>query len=192
MTVTDCYCNNKSCTVQQKFPRKYRIERCERTYKVRIYRFGNHSSIILVNKQHGMSKTVKEIIEGLIYNYNARPQRIHIRLNRPNVKQHIDRSPTLKQIQDYINNRRAQIGDQNNLDELESYVEALVYKPDITNDNELFAFGADLVVMEPMIVTFVSDLQVGLCWKIFKNSMPTTKAYSIWILLTKLSNITIH
>jgi hypothetical protein len=69
--------NNKSCIVGQKCPRKYRIEQCERTHKVRIYRFGNHSSTNLVNKQHALSKKVNEIFEDLIYNYDVRPQRIH-------------------------------------------------------------------------------------------------------------------
>lgn len=52
--------------------------------------------------------------------------------------------PSLKQIQDYIKNRRSQIGDYNNLDELKAYVDYLIYNPDITNDDELFSFGEDL------------------------------------------------
>lgn len=61
--------------------------------------FCSHSSTVLVNKQHGMSKKVKSIVEDLIYNYDPIPHRIHIHSNRPNLKPHINRMPTLKQIQ---------------------------------------------------------------------------------------------
>ena len=49
--------------------------------------------------------------------------------------------PTLQQIQDYVNNRRKKICDENNLDDFQEYVKTLKYKENVSKDNELFAFG---------------------------------------------------
>ena len=50
--------------------------------------------------------------------------------------------PTLRQVQDYINNRRKKIGD-NNIPELKSFLDSIQYNTE-TLDNELFPFGIDL------------------------------------------------
>ena len=69
--------------------------------------------------QYGISQMVKEKLEDLICNYDTRPKRLHLKLEKLNGKKkiEIDHMPTLKQIQDYINNRRRKIGDNNNLEE---------------------------------------------------------------------------
>ena len=66
-----------------------------------------------------MPQTVKDKIEDLIYNYDTRPKRIHIKLEKLKLKNkiEIERMPTLVQRQDYINNRRRKICDENNLDD---------------------------------------------------------------------------
>jgi len=50
--------------------------------------------------------------------------------------------PTLQQVQDFINNRRKRIGEENNLDYLEAFVnENLKYQQGVTRDDQLYAFG---------------------------------------------------
>ena len=49
--------------------------------------------------------------------------------------------PTLKQIQDYINNRRKKIGDDNNIDQFKEFISSLEYVDGVTGDDELFTFG---------------------------------------------------
>ena len=50
--------------------------------------------------------------------------------------------PTLKQVHVFINNRRSRIGDENNLDDLQSFVsENLKYVEGVTRDDEIYAFG---------------------------------------------------
>jgi len=45
-------------------------------------------------------------------------------------------------VQDFINNRRRRIGDENNLDDLEAFVnENLKYQEGVTRDGQLYAFG---------------------------------------------------
>jgi hypothetical protein len=47
-----------------------------------------------------------------------------------------------KQVQDFINNRRKRVGDENNLDELQKFVnENLKYQEGITKEDQLYAFG---------------------------------------------------
>jgi hypothetical protein len=92
---------------------------------------------------YGISENVKEILEDLIYNYDSRPIRLHIqleKLKRTN-KVEIDRMPTLKQVQNYVNNRRRRLGDYNNIDELKKIVADLDYDDGVTEDHELFTFG---------------------------------------------------
>ena len=52
--------------------------------------------------------------------------------------------PELEQIQTYIRYRRKQIGDNNDLDQLASYVETLAYTKGFTEDCDLCVFGVDL------------------------------------------------
>jgi hypothetical protein len=52
--------------------------------------------------------------------------------------------PTLVQVQDYINNRRRKICDENNLDDFKEYVKTLKYQEGVTADHEMFVFGANL------------------------------------------------
>ena len=51
--------------------------------------------------------------------------------------------PTLRQVQDYIGNRRKKIGDNNNITELKSFLDSIQYNTN-TSDNELFPFGIEL------------------------------------------------
>jgi hypothetical protein len=78
-----------------------------------------------------MPQTVKDKIEDLIYNYDTRPKRIHIKLEKLKLKNkiEIERMPTLVQRQDYINNRRRKICDENNLDDFKEYSENSPHRP---------------------------------------------------------------
>ena len=89
---------------------------------INIFFKEKHNSSKIEIKKHGMSDVVKDLVDDLIYNYDSRPKRIHIRLNKKNYKNKVDFMPTLRQVQDYIANRRKKIGDNNNLEELEKYV----------------------------------------------------------------------
>ena len=51
--------------------------------------------------------------------------------------------PTLRQVQDYIGNRRKKIGDNNNIPELKSFLDSIQYNTN-TSDNKLFPFGIEL------------------------------------------------
>ena len=52
--------------------------------------------------------------------------------------------PTLRQVQDYIHNRRRAIGDTNNIPDLEAFLSQSAYVPGETPDHRLFTFGVQL------------------------------------------------
>ena len=60
-------------------------------------------------------------------------------------KAKIDFMPTLKQIQDYVKTRRKNVGDNNNIHELDQYVQNHLYEPGMTKPESLFTFGHNLV-----------------------------------------------
>jgi hypothetical protein len=60
----------------------------------------------MIKNQYGITNQVKELLEDLIINYDSKPKRIHIRLNKKKFKKQVDVMPNLKQIQDYLKNRR--------------------------------------------------------------------------------------
>jgi hypothetical protein len=85
-------------------------------------------------KRRGLTETVKELIEDVISEYECKPKRIHIKLSNSKYFKYVDVMPELEQIQTYIRYRRKQIGDNNDLDQLASYVETLAYTKGFTED----------------------------------------------------------
>jgi hypothetical protein len=142
-------CNDKTCNnADAPCERIVKILYCQKREHVALYGKGEHraESKDRLPKHHGISETVKEKLEDLICNYDSRPLRLHVKLEKLKRKQkiEIDHMPTLKQIQDFVSNRRRKIGDYNNMDELKSFISNLSYKEGVTEDHELFVFGAKL------------------------------------------------
>ena len=124
--------------------KRYKTTICQNTKEIKFYTSGTHNSSSLVYKKHGLTPAVKEIIEDLIHNYDNKPKRLHIRLHKKHILPKVDIMPSLKQVQDYIKNRRAAIGDNNNIDELKEFLKELCYIDDVTPDSEFFQFGSDM------------------------------------------------
>ena len=76
MKVQYGYCNNEPCNA---------ITPCQRRTKTQIC--SQHCSTEFIKKNVGISDCVKGIIDDLIYNYDARPKRIHIRLNKKKMEE---------------------------------------------------------------------------------------------------------
>ena len=102
-------CNDKLCNLNESCYRQVKILFYQKREHVAYFIKGQHNA---ENKErrpnyHGLTKTVKEKIEELIFTCDSRPKRLHIKykLKRKN-KIEIDRMSILKQVQDYINNRR--------------------------------------------------------------------------------------
>ena len=98
-------------------------ESCNRQVKILFCQKREHGAYFIKGQQnaehkerrpnyHGLTKTVKEKIEELIFTYDSRPKRLHIKSDKLKRKNKIenDHMPTLKQVQDYINNRRRMYG----------------------------------------------------------------------------------
>jgi hypothetical protein len=142
-------CNDNTCNnTDEPCERKVKILYCQKREHVALYGKGVHraESKDRIPKHHGISETVKEKLEDLICNYDSRPLRLHVKLEKLKRKQkiEIDHMPTLKQIQDFVSNRRRKIVDYNNMEELKSLISKLSFKEEATEDHELFVFGAKL------------------------------------------------
>ena len=138
-------CNDKSCNSQIACERRVKILLCQKKERVVYFTKGEHNSEFKLRRptHFGISASVKEKIEELICTFDSRPKRLHVKLQKLKSKNkfNFDHMPTLKQIQDYINNRKKKIGDDNNLNELKTFVEQLKYVDDVTKDDDLFTFG---------------------------------------------------
>ena len=56
----------------------------------------------------------------------------------------VDVQPQLKQVQDYVNNRRKLIGDNANIDELKQYLDENLAYSTSNDDHKTFSFGVEL------------------------------------------------
>ena len=119
-------CNDKNCNKNFKCERQIKILMCQKKEKVAYFIKDTHNVDVELRRphHHGISPSVKEKIEDLIFNYDSRPKRLLLKLEklRRKNKFQFDHMPTLQQVQDYINNRRRRIGDENNLDDLQKFV----------------------------------------------------------------------
>ena len=92
------FCRNPSCNDTVTCPKQFMTRTCQFRNKVAFYSTNEeHNSTTLAFNRHGMSSSVKLLIEKLIYNYDSRPKHIHIKLNKNKYKKKLDLMPTLRQ-----------------------------------------------------------------------------------------------
>jgi hypothetical protein len=96
-------CNDNTCNnTDEPCERKVKILYCQKREHVALYGKGVHraESKDRMPKHYGISETVKEKLEDLICNYESRPLRLHLKLEKLKRKQkiEIDHMPTLKQM----------------------------------------------------------------------------------------------
>ena len=96
-----------------------------------LYSNGKCNDTNFTKKNRGISAKVKEIIEEIVKDYDARPKKIHVKLNKKKYQEIIDVMPSLQQIQTYIKNFRKESGNNNDLNEIKKLVEDLKYKEDL-------------------------------------------------------------
>jgi hypothetical protein len=80
---------------------------CQKKERVAYFTKGDHNAGVEARqpKHFGITPSVKEKIEDLIFSYYSRPKRLHVKLQKLRRKKKFvfDHMPTLKQIQDFIN-----------------------------------------------------------------------------------------
>jgi hypothetical protein len=107
-------CSNKPCLEIDICPVQYKTTTCLKNkdperQKLKLLKLKgkDHNSTEKENKVRGLTEKVKQAIEDIINDYDAKPKRIFIRLTtKDKYKDIIDIKPTLLQIQNYINYRR--------------------------------------------------------------------------------------
>ena len=142
-------CENIKCNPTGDNPcrRQYRANICQVYFRPMVYTLFEHNSDELVEKEErGIHNRVKTMIDHIVHNYSSLPYQIHLRLNK--YRDHLDDReipfPTLKQVQNYINYRRLKIGDNNNIEDLQDFLETIQYEEGVTKDDEIFEFGTEL------------------------------------------------
>jgi hypothetical protein len=138
------FCNNEECNREEICLIRYKSVTCDNAF-IRLYRLNQHSSqtVISTPKAHGIIQEIKEYIDNIIYENNiCEPKKIHIRLHSSQYKPSITIMPTLNQIQNYINYKRKQIGNANDMSLVSQYVLNKEFSDQI-QDSSLFTFGCD-------------------------------------------------
>ena len=140
-------CNDNKCNASAACERQIKLIMCQKKERVAYFTKGDHNAGVEARqpKHFGITPSVKEKIEDLIFSYDSRPKRLHVKLQKLRRKKKFvfDHMPTLKQIQDFISNRKKKIGDENNLDELQKFADGLKYVDGVTKDDDLFTFGTN-------------------------------------------------
>ena len=139
-------CNNEWCLATGQCSYRMKIHTCLqlddlRYQKRKIFVIGSHNSNESTKKIRGISSKTKEVFENMNNEFDCKPKRIHIRLQRIDYESLVDVIPTLLQLQNYISNRRKDLGNENDVSEFSKYAKSLTYRPDITSENSLFVFG---------------------------------------------------
>ncbi len=85
-------CNDKSCNSENACERQIKLLYCQKRETVVYFFKGNHNADDNVRQPHfhGMSQKAKEKVEDLIFNYDTRPKRIHIKMTKQNEKNKIE------------------------------------------------------------------------------------------------------
>ena len=97
---------DKNCNSYEACNRTLKMLLCQKKERVFYYSKGSHNCSSWGSKILRITPLVKEKLEDLIYNYNSRRKKLHVKLDKLREKNiEIDHMPTLKQIQDLINNR---------------------------------------------------------------------------------------
>jgi hypothetical protein len=86
-------CNDKSCISEYACEREIKLLYCQKRETVVYFAKGSHNPEYLARhpRVFGMPQTVKDKIEDLIYNYDTRPKRIHIKLEKLKLKKKIEK-----------------------------------------------------------------------------------------------------
>ena len=75
-------CNDKNCNSDEACNRTIKILLCQKKERVFYYNKGKHNASSRQPNIFGISPLVKEKLEDLIYNYDSRPKRLHIKLDK--------------------------------------------------------------------------------------------------------------
>jgi hypothetical protein len=132
-------CNDsKECTYRNK------ILKCCRTKKIHLYSLHSHNipERSKSDRNHGLTNVVKELIEQLIFEKNiSRPKKLLVELG---ANKEIE-MPSMDQIRNFLKYRRLKLGDSNNMEGVEEFVNTHTYFPGYDCDR-LFVFGVHLGV----------------------------------------------
>lgn len=105
-------CANENCYQDgNKCQRRYKTLIClkhdnKALQRHQFYICGKHNNNESDNKNRGISSQAKEAIEEIINLYDSRPKRILTKLTNLRTRIELKNMPTLKQIQNFVNNRR--------------------------------------------------------------------------------------
>lgn len=95
MRTTYAVCNNEDCLAASSLLVDQQKKCCQRVYKalicgvsqqVHFYQHGEHTGTEFRPKQHGMTKSVIDLIEDFIYRYppkDIKPKRIYMEIQKP-------------------------------------------------------------------------------------------------------------
>ena len=169
MRVNYLFCSDTNCNTNNR--------KCACEYKVCVCLKNSHDGIIVENHYHvyklndhvghkcnpvkrGLTSKVKRVVNDLFLNYDGKPSRIFNQLKRKKYAKKIDRMPTLRQLQYYINYKRYKAGNNDNIDELKNFIGKLSYIEQITPPHKLFVFGESIFecdVENPCYIGFTSE-----------------------------------
>lgn len=128
---------------------KYLFKYCAMCKRYDFYTLNEHGpsctidafAVKIIKKRHGIKDIIKEIIEIIINSCNIiMPKDIHVEMHKSKYKVSTEDMSTLKQLQNYIAHRRKAIGDCNDLETILNYINGLLLKNDI-DENDMFAYG---------------------------------------------------
>ena len=137
-------CTSTECNTIKPCIFKYKILKCCRTGKIKLYSLNSHNILrrAKTDKHHGLTSVLKEIVEKLLFEQNVkRPKKIMIELTSMEIQ--ADSMPTVEQIINYLRYRRLKLGDNNNMEGVESFVRSHTYEENY-DPNKLFVFGVRL------------------------------------------------
>ncbi len=91
-------CKDKNCNKDFKCERQVKILLCQQTEHVAFYTKDTHNAEFVDRNpnHHGITPSVKDKLEDLIFNYDSRPKRLNLKLEklRRSKKFKIDHMPT--------------------------------------------------------------------------------------------------
>jgi hypothetical protein len=114
-------CNNEGCLAVSKCGKQFKILICLTSSRVQLHVVGEHTAKVVVNveKHRGCTYEAKEKNEECIRNHLVKPKEIHVKLS---AELSYGPLPTLLQVQTYVKNRRNAMGNNDNINELITYL----------------------------------------------------------------------
>jgi hypothetical protein len=139
-------CARSDC-LENKCDTRYRLASCTMKQKHVLSSLNEHEQPeqIQITKKRSLPFSCKETIEQILNEKDIHiPNRIFIEMVNNKDKYHLKYLPNLSQIQNYLKYRRVKIGDVNNIDGVEQYVNQLNEKMlDSLNPEEPIFFGEE-------------------------------------------------